>query len=112
MANRANARKSTGPKTCAGKVRSSRNALRHGFGRPALCVGGYSGEVQVLARDIAGKEASDGGYELGCRAAAAQLDLVQVRLAKRDLQTAANFGSLPGDCDSADHGSPDHGSPD
>jgi len=66
MANRANARKSTGPKTCAGKVRSSRNALRHGFGRPAFCVGGYSGEVQVLAHEIAGKDASDGRYELAC----------------------------------------------
>jgi hypothetical protein len=30
-ANRANAKRSTGPKTAAGKLRSSRNALKHGL---------------------------------------------------------------------------------
>ena len=33
-ANRANAKKSTGPKTAAGQLKSSRNALRHGFPSP------------------------------------------------------------------------------
>jgi hypothetical protein len=33
-ANRKNARSSRGPKTVAGKLRSSRNALRHGLSRP------------------------------------------------------------------------------
>src|SRR5436190_14545210 len=31
QANRANARRSTGPRTAAGKARSSRNALKHGL---------------------------------------------------------------------------------
>jgi hypothetical protein len=34
-ANRDNAKRSTGPKTKAGKTRSARNALRHGLSRPA-----------------------------------------------------------------------------
>lgn len=34
-ANRKNARRSTGPKTAAGKAKSSRNAFRHGLSRPA-----------------------------------------------------------------------------
>src|SRR5205823_5434097 len=33
-ANRANAKKSTGPKTAAGRSKSSRNALRHGLSLP------------------------------------------------------------------------------
>jgi hypothetical protein len=33
-ANRANAMRSTGPKPAAGKLRSSRNAFRHGLSRP------------------------------------------------------------------------------
>jgi hypothetical protein len=33
-ANRANAQKSTGPKTAAGKLTSSRNAYRHGLSSP------------------------------------------------------------------------------
>src|SRR5712691_2821724 len=52
MANRANARESTGPETCVGKARSSRNALRHGFERKeALRIGGLSAEVETLARE-------------------------------------------------------------
>jgi len=35
-ANRANAKRSTGPKTAIGKVRSSRNALRHGLARSEI----------------------------------------------------------------------------
>jgi len=35
-ANRANAKRSTGPKTAAGKLKSSRNAYRHGLSGPLL----------------------------------------------------------------------------
>jgi len=35
-ANRKNAKRSTGPKTGAGKARSSRNALRHGLARTTI----------------------------------------------------------------------------
>jgi hypothetical protein len=38
-ANRDNARKSTGPRTEAGKARSSRNALRHGFYAESVAIG-------------------------------------------------------------------------
>jgi hypothetical protein len=35
-ANRANAKRSTGPKTIAGKLRSSRNAIKHGLSSSAF----------------------------------------------------------------------------
>jgi len=43
MANRANALKSTGPKTSAGKARASQNALRHGCESLALWAGRVCG---------------------------------------------------------------------
>ena len=41
-ANRANARRSTGPKTVAGKMASSRNAFRHGL---SLALASRHGDV-------------------------------------------------------------------
>jgi hypothetical protein len=43
-ANRANARRSTGPRTRAGKARSSRNSLKHGMRAEATLVPGESPE--------------------------------------------------------------------
>src|ERR1700704_1754789 len=92
-ANRANARKSTGPKTAAGKARVSRNARRHGLSRPLFCEGTYAPHVEALAREIAGQDADDEHLALARNIAIAQLDLARVRIAKRDLQDAANFGT-------------------
>lgn len=75
-ANRANAAKSTGPRSAAGKVRSSKNALRHGLNLP-ITQSVASGEVEALARCLAG---GDPGRLGAARAAAeAQLDLRRIR---------------------------------
>lgn len=81
-ANRANARASTGPKTAAGGRRSARNALRHG-----LCLSAYSdpvlsGQIEALAREIAGSDAHPEITELAHRVAEAQIDLCRVRIAR------------------------------
>lgn len=78
-ANRANAAKSTGPRSAAGKVRSSKNALRHGLNLP-ITQSVASGEVEALARRLAGGD--PGRLEAARAAAEAQLDLRRIRGAK------------------------------
>jgi hypothetical protein len=52
-ANRANARKSTGPRTAAGKTRSRANAQRHGFASVVLKWPFVPGQVAALAQALA-----------------------------------------------------------
>jgi hypothetical protein len=84
-ANRLNARASTGPSTAAGKARVAQNARRHGLSLPARYDPALSGEVDALAREIAGEDADAEGRELAYRIAAAQIDLVRARRARRDI---------------------------
>jgi hypothetical protein len=95
-ANRANARKSTGPKTQDGKAQVRGNARRHGLGLPTLHDPTLSGEIEVLAREIAGPAANAERHAAACRIAAAQIDLVRVRRTRRELVVeAANDPELP-----------------
>jgi hypothetical protein len=87
--NRANARASTGPKTTHGKARSARNAHRHGLSLPVLSVPGLSEEVEGLAREIAGAEASWEIQQLARRMAEAQIELKRVRYARHRLLSGA-----------------------
>jgi hypothetical protein len=84
-ANRANARASTGPRTDAGKVRAARNARRHGLEMPSLRDPTVSSEIEALAREIAGGGACAQRHEAACRIAAAQIDLLRARRARRVL---------------------------
>jgi fumarate hydratase class II len=57
-ANRANASSSTGPKTRYGRIRSARNALRHGLSLPIQVNPVLCEEARSLASQIAGPDAS------------------------------------------------------
>jgi hypothetical protein len=87
-ANRANALASTGPRTSAGKAISARNARRHGLNLrdPAL-----ADEIAALGREIAGPGAPARRFELACRIAAAQLDLLRVRRARHELYLRQSY---------------------
>jgi hypothetical protein len=92
-ASRANARKSTGPRTPAGKAAVARNAHRYGLSLPVLQDPTLSREVEDLARRIEISVAREGTdprhHELACRIAEAQLDLVRVRQARKHLLVEA-----------------------
>jgi hypothetical protein len=78
--NRANARASTGPKTSAGRVRSARNALRHGLNVPIADLEVFSPEVERLAEVICRTQPGDALLERHVRLVAeAQIDMHRVR---------------------------------
>ena len=80
-ANRLNARKSTGPRSRAGKRRASRNAYRHGLASSRKPDAATAGKLDQLARQIAGDSNSEIILELARSAAEAEFDLARVRLA-------------------------------
>ena len=95
--NRANASFSAGPNTLHGRIRSARNAFRHGLSLPVQSDQALGEEVQALARQIAGSNASAQIQMLACRIAEAEVDLRRVRLARHQLlsQALANACELP-----------------
>jgi hypothetical protein len=89
IANRANARASTGPKTARGKAHSAKNAHGHGLSLPVVADPALSQEVEALASEIAGLGADLEVQELARRIAEAQTDLCRVRWARHDLLSSA-----------------------
>src|SRR5712691_9429691 len=99
-ANRANAAKSTGPRTAAGKTRVAQNARRHGLEVPAAGDPAFAGDIAALARAICGlgdepgdAEATDPALRLKLhlarRIAVAQVDLMRVQRVRHDMLARA-----------------------
>jgi hypothetical protein len=79
LANRANALKSTGPRTVVGREKSSRNSYRHGLSLPiTLDTRGEAG-METLAQAIAGATASEDQLRAAKAFAEAQFDLKRIR---------------------------------
>jgi hypothetical protein len=84
-ANRANAQRSTGPRTSAGKARSARNALRHGLNAaPSQGVSDVS-TLDLAARMVGQPRANEAGLE----AAQAEEHLIRIRSIKRSTLESA-----------------------
>ena len=77
-ANKRNAKKSTGPRTLAGKQRSSRNALRHGLSA-VVTHSECSQEVDTLAKMFVGHNDNPALLAAARRVAMVELQLIRIR---------------------------------
>jgi len=92
VANRANAARSTGPRTRAGKAKSARNARRHGLTLPVLADPALAPEVAALARRLAGEGPTAPRRAAAARIAEAQVDLLRIRRVRRALMAELSAG--------------------
>jgi hypothetical protein len=84
-ANRQNARRSTGPKSAAGKKRVAQNALRHGLAVSVASLTGFREEVVRLAELIAGVNPTPRCLVLARDIAEAHVDLARIQNARKEL---------------------------
>lgn len=88
-ANRANARRSTGPRTAGGRVRASLNALKHGLAVPASAHPALQHDIDHLARVLAGEAQEDPVVMVRARRVAeAAIDVQRARRARLELLRA------------------------
>jgi hypothetical protein len=80
--NRANARRSRGPRSAAGKARSAKNAVRHGLSVPVLADPELSREVRELAQRLNAKQPAG---DLALAVAEAQVDVRRIRARRHSL---------------------------
>ena len=97
-ANRANARGSTGPRTNAGKTRTSRNARRHGLNVPVDRDSALSIEVEELTRRLVGDVADAGLAAQAYAFAEAAIDLARVERVRLELTRRFLALSVPDAC--------------
>jgi hypothetical protein len=81
-ANRCNACRSTGPRSTAGRKRSSRNSLRHGLVAVGIPSAERIAHVERLAREIAGASTDIVILECARTIAQAEFELAQIRRVK------------------------------
>ena len=79
LANRENAKKSTGPKTAAGRARSSRNALRHGLSLPLTLNAEMAAKADLIRKSLVSEQGKPTRVVAAIEFAQAQLDFLRIR---------------------------------
>jgi hypothetical protein len=87
-ANRANAKRSTGPKTARGKMVSSRNAYRHGLSCPLSLGADTSAKLEAIAQAVTGEGAGEEQLISAAEFARAHLELLRIRATRAEMMTA------------------------
>jgi hypothetical protein len=85
QANRRNAQSSTGPKSLAGKLKSSRNAYRHGLSGPVKLDSVALAKVDAIAHALAGNDASEDRLTSAADFARAQFQLLIIRSTRTEI---------------------------
>jgi hypothetical protein len=88
-ANRRNARRSTGPRSAAGKARACRNALRHGLFVRASYDQAAAAQIEEFAVELCPASTIPEERDLALRAAEAEVDMSRLRQAKVNLVNEA-----------------------
>jgi hypothetical protein len=94
-ANRANAKKSTGPRTAAGRSKSSRNALRHGLSAPLRLDPATSVKAAAIARALVDDGASEEQLASAAEFAEAHLELLRIRALRHELAASIDLCPSP-----------------
>jgi hypothetical protein len=90
-ANRANAQKSTGPRSPAGKARTKYNALQHGLAIPRSADPQTSAQTEKLALALAEDYSDDPRiFDLALHAAEAEVEMLRAGRAKTELVNQAD----------------------
>ena len=92
-ANRANALRSTGPKTAAGRARSGRNAFRHGLSLPMEMDLDVSAKIRALVAALAGNNPDDDRQLAVTEIVRAQLELLRIRKVRAQMLAAGDLES-------------------
>lgn len=85
LSNRANARKSTGPKSTAGRRRAAQNARKHGLSLAIMSDPLWSEEVEAAVNELVEDAADPAIRQLALDVAIPQIDLCRIRSARRQL---------------------------
>ena len=102
LANRENAKKSTGPRTATGKSRASRNAMRHGLESISLVPTGYPERITQIANKLCENDPFPFRYEVALAIAESQVLLERIRtirasiISKRKTGIQASRPAKPG----------------
>ena len=90
-ANRNNAKKSTGPRSDAGRAVSRFNALRHGLAATIGNNAAFEGDVEDLAKVMSSASGSQSVSQVAREAAEAQLDLSRIQKIRTHLYATIYF---------------------
>ena len=90
-ANRENAKKSTGPKTAAGRARSS--LLRHGLSLPLTLDTEMAAKADLIRQSLVAEQAKPTQVVAAIEFAQAQLDLLRIRAVRRQMMAVPDLVS-------------------